>query len=58
MISEQDRQFLQIAIEEAKEGLKEGGIPIGSCLVLDGKVVGKEVKKCGKGTEILVIFIQ
>jgi len=34
-------QFLQAAIEEAKKGLKEGGIPIGSVLVIDGKIVGR-----------------
>jgi cytosine deaminase len=33
--------FLSIAIEEAKQGLAEGGIPIGSILVLDGRVVGR-----------------
>lgn len=32
--------FLEIAIEEARKGLAEGGIPIGSVLVIDGKVVG------------------
>src|SRR5262249_28553396 len=33
--------FLQEAIAEAKQGLAEGGIPIGSVLVLDGAVVGR-----------------
>jgi tRNA(Arg) A34 adenosine deaminase TadA len=28
-----DDDFLQLAIEEAKKGLSEGGIPIGSVLV-------------------------
>lgn len=32
--------FLLAAIEEAKKGLAEGGIPIGSVLVKDGKVLG------------------
>jgi len=32
--------FLQAAIDEAKKGLAEGGIPIGSVLVLDGKIIG------------------
>src|SRR5882724_3180910 len=32
--------FLQAAIEEAKKGLAAGGIPIGSVLVLDGKIIG------------------
>ena len=34
-------QFLQEALAEAKQGLAEGGIPIGSVLVLDGKIVGR-----------------
>ena len=33
--------FMQAAIEEAKQGLAEGGIPIGSVLVIDGKIVGR-----------------
>jgi cytosine deaminase len=32
---------MQAAIEEAKQGLAEGGIPIGSVLVIDGKIVGR-----------------
>ena len=34
-------QFLQAAIDEAKKGLAAGGIPIGSVLVLDGKIIGR-----------------
>ena len=34
-------QFLQVAIEEARKGLAEGGIPIGSVLVIEGKIVGR-----------------
>jgi cytosine/creatinine deaminase len=33
--------FLQMAIDEARLGLAEGGIPIGSVLVVDGRVVGR-----------------
>ena len=33
--------FLQAAIEEARRGLSKGGIPIGSVLVIDGKIVGR-----------------
>ncbi len=36
----QDR-FLKAAIEEARKGLAEGGIPIGSVLVVDGRIVGR-----------------
>ena len=34
-------KFLEAAIEEAKIGLEEGGIPIGSVLVIDNKIVGR-----------------
>jgi creatinine deaminase len=33
--------FLQAAIDEARLGLSEGGIPIGSVLVIDGRIVGR-----------------
>jgi cytosine deaminase len=33
--------YLRAAIEEAKRGLAEGGIPIGSVLVIDGQIVGR-----------------
>lgn len=33
--------FLQAAIAEARHGLSEGGIPIGSVLVIDGEIVGR-----------------
>jgi cytosine/creatinine deaminase len=33
--------FLATAIEEAKRGLSEGGIPIGSVLVHAGKIIGR-----------------
>lgn len=32
---------LEAAIEEARAGLAEGGIPIGSALLLDGEVMGR-----------------
>ncbi|MEI7987905.1 MAG: nucleoside deaminase [Chloroflexota bacterium] len=34
-------EFMRAAIDEAKQGLDEGGIPIGSVLVIDGKIVGR-----------------
>jgi creatinine deaminase len=38
--------FLQTAIEQAKEGLADhGGIPIGSVLVIDGRIAGKGYNK-------------
>ena len=33
--------FLQAAIEEARKGRATGGIPIGSVLVLDGRIIGR-----------------
>ena len=32
---------MQAAIEEARKGLSEGGIPIGAVLVIDGAIVGR-----------------
>jgi len=34
-------EFLQAAIDEARQGMAEGGVPIGSVLVVDGKIVGR-----------------
>lgn len=34
-------EFMKAAIEEAKKGLAEGGIPIGSVLVREGKIIGR-----------------
>ena len=34
-------RYLAAAIQEAKKGLAEGGIPIGSVLVVDGRIVGR-----------------
>ena len=46
--------FLQAAIEEARQGLAEGGIPIGSVLVIDGRIVGRgHNRRIQKGSAIL-----
>ena len=34
-------KFMQMAIDEAKQGLAEGGIPIGSVIVHQGKIIGR-----------------
>jgi len=34
-------QFMQAALEEARLGRKEGGIPIGSVLVREGRILGR-----------------
>lgn len=47
-------QFLQAAIEEARQGLAEGGIPIGSVLVIDGAIVGRgHNRRIQRGSAIL-----
>ncbi|MCD8478220.1 MAG: nucleoside deaminase [Sulfurospirillum sp.] len=47
-------KFLEAAIEEAQKGLDEGGIPIGSVLVIDGKIVGRgHNQRVQKGSAIL-----
>jgi cytosine deaminase len=35
-----DERFLHVAIDEARAGREEGGIPIGAALVSDGRVLG------------------
>jgi cytosine deaminase len=34
-------EFMEAAIAQAKQGLSEGGIPIGSVIVKDGNIVGR-----------------
>lgn len=34
-------EFMQAAIEEAQQGLAEGGIPIGSVIAFNGKILGR-----------------
>jgi cytosine deaminase len=49
-----DDPFLRAAIAEAEQGLREGGIPIGSVLVLDGRIVGRgHNRRVQKGSAIL-----
>jgi cytosine/creatinine deaminase len=46
--------FLQAAIDEARQGLAEGGIPIGSVLVHDGRIIGRgHNRRVQKGSAIL-----
>ena len=47
-------RYLQLAIEEARQGLAEGGIPIGSVLVIDGDIVGRgHNRRVQRGSAIL-----
>jgi cytosine/creatinine deaminase len=46
--------FLNAALEEAQKGLAEGGIPIGSVLVIEDKIVGRgHNRRVQKGSAIL-----
>ncbi|WP_439882509.1 nucleoside deaminase [Pontibacter sp. MBLB2868] len=47
-------EFLQAALEEAKKGYAEGGIPIGSVLVHNGKIIGRgHNKRIQEGSVVL-----
>ncbi len=47
-------EFMRAALEEARQGLAEGGIPIGSVLVIDGRIVGRgHNRRVQKGSAIL-----
>lgn len=47
-------RFLEAAIEEARVGRSEGGIPIGSVLVIDNEIVGRgHNRRVQKGSAIL-----
>ncbi|MDD5044846.1 MAG: nucleoside deaminase [Candidatus Omnitrophica bacterium] len=46
--------YLKAAIEEAQAGLKEGGIPIGSVIVYNGKIIGRgHNRRVQKGSVVL-----
>lgn len=47
-------QFMQAALEQAKIGLDEGGIPIGSVLVHQGRIIGRgHNRRVQRGSAIL-----
>jgi creatinine deaminase len=46
--------YLSAAVDEARAGRAEGGIPIGSVLVIDGEIVGRgHNRRVQKGSAIL-----
>ncbi|MCB9216811.1 MAG: nucleoside deaminase [Candidatus Kapaibacterium sp.] len=46
--------FMRLAVEEAKKGTSEGGIPIGSVIVHEGKVLGQgHNKRIQQGSVVL-----
>ena len=49
-----DDEFMQAAIDEAQAGLKEGGIPIGSVLVHNGRIIGRgHNRRVQRGSAVL-----
>ena len=47
-------EFLLAAIEEAETGLREGGIPIGSVLVHEGRIIGRgHNRRVQRGSAVL-----
>lgn len=47
-------EFMQAALEEARKGLAEGGIPIGSVLVYAGRIIGRgHNRRVQRGSAIL-----
>ncbi len=47
-------EYMRMAIDEAREGLKKGGIPIGSVVVHKGKIIGcGHNKRVQQGSVIL-----
>ena len=47
-------KFMRAALEEARKGRAEGGIPIGSVIVIDGKIVGRgHNRRVQQGSAIL-----
>ena len=49
-----DLRFMAVAIEEARAGLAEGGVPIGSVLVADGVILGRgHNRRVQEGSAIL-----
>jgi len=46
--------FMEAAIEEAQQGLNEGGIPIGSAIVHAGRVIGRgHNRRVQRGSSVL-----
>ena len=49
-----DSKYIEAAIQQAKEGLASGGIPIGSVLAIDGEIVARgHNRRVQKGSPVL-----
>ena len=47
-------EFIRFAVHEAEQGLREGGIPIGSVIVHEGKILGRgHNRRVQKGSVVL-----
>lgn len=47
-------EFMQAAVDEARKGAEEGGIPIGSVIVHNGEIIGRgRNRRVQKGSAIL-----
>lgn len=47
-------KYLDAAIDQARQGMRSGGIPIGSVLVIDGEIVGRgHNKRLQQGSAVL-----
>ena len=47
-------EFIEAAIDEARKGRDSGGIPIGSVLVIDGRIVGRgHNRRVQRGSAVL-----
>ena len=49
-----DARWMDLAVQEAEQGLTEGGIPIGSVLVHDGRAIGRgHNRRMQRGSAVL-----
>ena len=47
-------EFMGFAVQEAEQGLREGGVPIGSVIVHEGKILGRgHNRRVQKGSVVL-----
>lgn len=54
MPGEEKAAFLEAAIDEARRGLRSGGIPIGAVLTVDGRIIGRgHNRRVQKGSAVL-----
>lgn len=42
-MNDEDKKYLQLAIEQARKSIDEGGFPAGAIIVKDGKIIGEGI---------------